>query len=271
MAEQKKVYAVEKEDLGTEAESVTKEMLEVAEVAAEVAGQVDRSKAIARSENRKLDGWKPKTNLGKEVKAGQITSIDQIFASGRKIMEAEIVDMLIPDMSEDFALIGQMHGKFGGGRRRIIRQTQKKTAEGNKPKFTALAIIGNRNGYVGMGIGKAKESLPAREKALRQAKLNLMPVRRGSGDWADAAGGTHSLPFKVTGKAGSVRVRLMPAPKGTGLVVDEEIKKLLSIAGYKDVRSKSSGQTRQKINFLKACVQALQKTTKMKEMEAVAK
>jgi len=89
MAEQKKVYAVEKEDLGTEAESVTKEMLEVAEVAAEVAGQLDRSKAIARSENRKLDGWKPKTNLGKEVKAGQITldqKIGNLMAGNQRLI-----------------------------------------------------------------------------------------------------------------------------------------------------------------------------------------
>ncbi len=259
MAEHK-IYAEKKEDLGIEAESVTKEMLEVAEENAEEIEKADRARAIAKSESRKLDGWTPKTDLGREVQAGKITSIDQIFASGRKIMEAEIVDALIPDLSDEFVLIGQMHGKFGGGRRRIIRQTQKKTAEGNKPKFTALAIVGNKKGYVGIGIGKAKESLPAREKALRQAKLNLCQVKFGSGDWADTAGGTHSLPFKVTGKCGSVEVRLMPAPKGTGLVVDEEVKKLMSIAGYKDMRSKSSGQTRQKINFINACMQALKKT-----------
>lgn len=260
MAENK-IYAEAKEDLGVEAENTaTIDMLAVAENQAEVDEKIDRDKAIAKYENKKLDEWKPKTALGRQVKAGEITSIDQIFASGRKIMEAEVVDALIPDLLDDFVLIGQMHGKFGGGRRRIIRQTQKKTAEGNKPKFTALAIVGNKKGYVGIGIGKAKESLPAREKALRQAKLNLTPVKFGSGDWADTFGGTHSLPFKVTGKCGSVKVRLMPAPKGTGLVVDEEVKKLLSLAGYKDVRSKSSGQTRQKINFISACMQALKKT-----------
>src|SRR3989338_2389519 len=265
MAEHK-IYAEKKEDLGIEAESVTKEMLEVAEENAEEIEKADRARAIAKSESRKLDGWTPKTDLGREVQAGKITSIDQIFASGRKIMEAEIVDALIPDLSDEFVLIGQMHGKFGGGRRRIIRQTQKKTAEGNKPKFTALAVVGNRNGYVGVGLGKAKESLPARDKALRAAKLSLMPIKRGSGDWSDAAGGEHSLPFKVEGKCGSIRLRLFPAPKGTGLVVDEELKKVLSLAGYKDMRSKSSGQTRQKINFIKACMQALGKTTKTKEL-----
>src|SRR3989338_6950313 len=261
MAEQKKVYAKEKEDMVTEVEvTETEKMLEVAEETQESKEKEIARQSRARQESKKLDECVPKTALGRQVKAGEITSLEQIFASGRRIMEAEVVDALIPDLSNDFILIGQMHGKFGGGRRRIIRQTQKKTAEGNKPKFTALAIVGNKKGYVGIGIGKAKESLPAREKALRQAKLNLCQVKFGSGDWADTAGGTHSLPFKVTGKCGSVEVRLMPAPKGTGLVVDEEVKKLMSIAGYKDMRSKSSGQTRQKINFINACMQALKKT-----------
>ncbi|MBS3065379.1 MAG: 30S ribosomal protein S5 [DPANN group archaeon] len=267
MAEQKKVYAKEKEDMVTEVEvTETEKMLEVAEETQESKEKEIARQSRARQESKKLDEWVPKTALGRQVKAGEITSLEQIFASGRRIMEAEVVDALIPDLSNDFILIGQMHGKFGGGRRRIIRQTQKKTAEGNKPKFTALAVVGNRNGYVGVGLGKAKESLPARDKALRAAKLSLMPIKRGSGDWSDAAGGEHSLPFKVEGKCGSIRLRLFPAPKGTGLVVDEELKKVLSLAGYKDMRSKSSGQTRQKINFIKACMQALGKTTKTKEL-----
>src|SRR3989344_4835991 len=233
MAEQKKVYAKEKEDMVTEVEvTETEKMLEVAEETQESKEKEIARQSRARQESKKLDEWVPKTALGRQVKAGEITSLEQIFASGR----------------------------------RIIRQTQKKTAEGNKPKFTALAVVGNRNGYVGVGLGKAKESLPARDKALRAAKLSLMPIKRGSGDWSDAAGGEHSLPFKVEGKCGSIRLRLFPAPKGTCLVVDEELKKVLSLAGYKDMRSKSSGQTRQKINFIKACMQALGKTTKTKEL-----
>ena len=62
-------------------------------------------------------------------------------------------------------LIGQARGKFGGGQRRIFKQTQKKTREGNKPHFTTTAVTGNKDGYIGMGAGKAKETVPARELA----------------------------------------------------------------------------------------------------------
>ena len=199
----------------------------------------------------------PKTELGKRVKAGEITDIKQIFDQGLKIHEAEIVDKLLPNLKSDFILIGQAHGKFGGGKRRLIKQTQKKTAEGNKPAFTALAVVGNGDGYFGVGRGTAKESIPAKEKALREAKINLIQIPRGCGSWKCGCGEPHSLPCRVEGKSGSVEVKLMPAPKGAGLVTEDEIKKILSLAGYKDIWSKSIGQTRKKINFVNAVVNAL--------------
>src|SRR3989344_1129537 len=76
--------------------------------------------------------WKPKTELGRMVQEGIITDIDQIFNKGLQIMEAGIVDQLLPNMEEDLLLIGKAKGKFGGGHRRIFKQTQKKTKEGNK-------------------------------------------------------------------------------------------------------------------------------------------
>ena len=94
------------------------------------------------------DSWMPKTSLGKQVKEGKITNIDEILEKGLRILEARIVDLLIPNLETDFIMVGQSKGKFGGGKRSIWRQTQKKTAEGNKPKFAALAIIGNKNGYI---------------------------------------------------------------------------------------------------------------------------
>ena len=87
------------------------------------------------------DSWMPKTSLGKLVKEGKITNIDEILEKGLRILEARIVDLLIPNLETDFIMVGQSKGKFGGGKRSIWRQTQKKTAEGNKPKFAALAII----------------------------------------------------------------------------------------------------------------------------------
>jgi len=206
----------------------------------------------------------PKTELGKKVKAGQITEISQIFEQGLKIREAEIVDKLMPNLKSEFILIGQAHGKFGGGKRRLIKQTQKKTAEGNSPAFTALAVIGNSDGYFGVGRGTAKESIPAKEKALREAKVNLIQIPRGCGSWKCGCGEPHSLPFKVEGKSGSVYVKLMPAPKGAGLVTEDEIKKILRLAGYKDIWSKSIGQTRKKINFVNAVVNALYSASRIK-------
>lgn len=130
-----------------------------------------------------LSEWTPKTELGKQVKNGEITDINQIIDSGKKIRETEIIDALVPGIEIDLLLIGQSKGKFGGGKRRIFRQTQKKTKEGNKPHFLALAVIGNRDGFVGIGAGKAKETVPAREKAYRKAKLNIIKIRRGCGSW----------------------------------------------------------------------------------------
>ena len=204
-------------------------------------------------------GWKPKTSIGKLVKEGKITNIDEILNKGLKILEAQIVDQLIPNLETEFILVGQSKGKFGGGKRSIWRQTQKKTAEGNKPKFAALAVVGNKNGYVGIGYGKAKETVPAREKAIRQAKLNLIKIKRGCGSWECGCKGSHSIPFEVNSKCGSTIIKLLPAPKGTSLCVEKECAKVLHLAGIKDVYSKTSGQTRTKLNLIKALISSLEK------------
>ncbi|MEM1895729.1 MAG: 30S ribosomal protein S5, partial [Nanopusillaceae archaeon] len=77
----------------------------------------------------------------------------------------------------------------------------------------------------------------------------------------------HSIPFKVEGKQGSVRVIFLPAPFGTGLVAPDEIKKLLRLAGIRDIWMKSFGQTRKKINFIFAAYKALKKTTEYRIKE----
>src|SRR3989344_3454653 len=117
--------------------------------------------------------WNPKTKLGKEVKDKKIKNIDEILDSKRKILEEEIIDNLI-NVKSDLIFIGQSKGKFGGGKRRIWRQTQRKTKEGNVPTFSTLAVIGDENGHMGIGSGRAKETLPSRDKAIRKAKLNIM-------------------------------------------------------------------------------------------------
>ena len=210
------------------------------------------------------ESWQPKTELGKKVKSGEITDIDEILDKGYRIMEAEIVDILVQNLETDLFSVGQSKGKFGGGKRSIWKQTQKKTKEGNKPKFATMALVGDKDGHVGIGYGKAKETVPAREKAIRAAKLNIIKIRRGCGSWACSCATPHSIPFKVTGKTGSTIVNYLPAPKGTHLAVEKEVRKLMEFAGIKDLYSKSRGQTRTKINLLDAAFKALKSLSSTK-------
>jgi small subunit ribosomal protein S5 len=211
-----------------------------------------------------LDAWVPKTALGRQVKSGEIKDIKQVFLSGAKIVEAQIVDMLLFGLESDLLMIGQSKGKFGGGARRAFKQTQKKTKEGNKPNFSTCCVVGNKDGFVGLGLGKAKETVPAREKAVRNAKLNMIYVQRGSGSWQSSGSEINSIPFKVTGKCGSIRLTLIPAPVGTGLVVEKECAKILQMAGIKDCWSKMQGNSATKINVVLACFDALKQICMVK-------
>jgi len=217
------------------------------------------------------ESWQPKTSLGMKVKSGEIDNIDYILDNQIKILEYEIVDILMPNLIVDLLLVGQSKGKFGGGQKRVFRQTQKKTPEGNKPKFGTLAIVGNEDGYVGIGYGKSKETVPAREKATRNAKQNITKVLRGCGSWQCVCKKPHSVPFAVEGKCGSVKIKLIPAPRGTRLCIEKECSKVLKIAGITDVRSQTRGQTRTKINLIYACFDALKKLSKIKLQKETAK
>jgi small subunit ribosomal protein S5 len=228
-------------------------------------GKRDTQRGFARDRVFDKEGWKPKTEMGRKVKNGEITDIDQILDKGIRILESEIIDALIPNLQSDLLQIGQSKGKFGGGKASIWRQTQKKTSEGNKPSFATLAVVGNEDGYVGIGLGKARETVPAREKALRKAKLGLIKIRRSS--IAGMVGEPHTIPLKGKGKCSSVEVILMPAPRGKGLIVEKEIAKILKLAGVKDVYSKTFGHTKTKLNLIKACIEALKDISKAKLQE----
>jgi small subunit ribosomal protein S5 len=227
-----------------------------------------KGKRNAPREQRKevfnKEAWKPQTEIGRKVKSGEIKDIGYILDAGINILEAEIVDVLLPDLGSELILIGQSRGKFGGGQRRVFRQTQKKTSEGNKPKFSTFAIVGNSDGYVGVGYGKSKETVPAREKAIRNAKLDIMKIRRGCGSWQCGCKEPHTIPYKVQGKSGSVIIQLMPAPKGTGLCVGGEIAKILTFAGIKDVWSKTLGKTKTRLNLIHATIKALKNLIEVK-------
>ncbi|MEM5804377.1 MAG: 30S ribosomal protein S5 [Candidatus Aenigmatarchaeota archaeon] len=232
----------------------------------EVAGEavIEAVPAEARpAEPAKLEvsrgDWKPVTSLGKEVAAGTISDIGVIFAEGRKIMEPEIVDILLPDLGNDVILIGGSTGKGGGIRRTSFRRTSRMHKSGRRYRISVLSVAGNSDGYIGLGLAKGP---PGRhrevmEKSLRKAKLNIVPIRRGCGSWECNCGGAHSIPFAVKGKSGSVKIELLPAPKGVGLCVCNEMKKIMRLAGIKDVWCKTRGSSKTRVNLVKAVFNAL--------------
>ena len=218
-----------------------------------------------KAREQALDSWIPKTELGRKIKAGSHElDFDKILASGKKYIEPQIADKLLK-LKYDLLAIGQAKGKFGGGKRRAWRQTQKKTMEGNVVTFSSMAVVGDGKGHVGIGFGKSKETLPAREKAIRNAKLSIIKVARGFETKEAPGNEPHTVPFAVEGKCGSVRIKLLPAPRGTGLVIGDEGKKILRLAGIEDVYAVSKGQTRTTFNVAKAIIDALNKTNLMKK------
>ncbi len=199
--------------------------------------------------NYNKEEWEPKTTLGRMVKEGTITDIDEILEKGLPIMELEIVNTLLPDLEEevmDVNLVQRMH------------------KSGRKVNFRVIVAVGNKKGYVGLGQGKAKEVGPAIRKAVDNAKYNIIKVRRGCGDWGCVCGREHTVPFKVSGKSGSVRVTLIPAPGGVGLAVGDVGKTILGLAGIYDVWSQTMGQTQTTINFANAVFDALKNLSKVK-------
>ena len=201
-----------------------------------------------------IEGWIPLTGLGKMVASGQITSIDQVLESGKPIKEVEIVDTFLPDLADEVL---------------DITMVQRMTDSGRRVKFRTVVVVGNRNGYIGFGQGKDAQVGNAITKAIKDAKLNIIKVNRGCGSWECGCNLAHSIPVQVTGKAGSVRVTLKPAPQGIGLVTGDIAKKVLALAGIRDVWAFSSGETRTTINFAKATFNALIQTNMVRRAPGV--
>ncbi|MEM2023040.1 MAG: 30S ribosomal protein S5 [Archaeoglobaceae archaeon] len=147
--------------------------------------------------------WVPKTRLGKLVAEGKIKTMDEALASGLPLKEPEIVDILLPDLEDDVLEISMV---------------QRMTDSGRRTKFRVTAVVGNRNGYVGIGTGKASQVAMAIQKAVNNAKINIFKVQRGCGSWECGCGTEHSIPYKVTGSSSSVTITLIPGPKGLGIV-----------------------------------------------------
>jgi len=195
-----------------------------------------------------LSEWIPRTNLGKMVLEGQITSIDQVFQMHYRILEPEIVDRLLPNLEQEVV---------------DVKIVQRQTDAGEKTRFKALVVVGNRDGYVGIGTGKSAQVVLAIEKAIKNAKLNIIPVKRGCGSWECACGEPHSLLAKAEGKYGSVRMEILPAPRGLGLVAGETQKIILALAGIKDCWTRSFGETRTPLSVIGATYKALLQTNKL--------
>lgn len=207
--------------------------------------------------------WKPRTDLGKMVMEGAIT-LDEIFASGRKIKEAEIVDKLIPNLESEVIFTGGSPGKGGGIKRTPTRRTARMHRSGRRYRVHAMVVVGNGDGYIGVGKGDAVENRDAIGKATEDAKLNLMPVKRSCASWECACGDPHTVPFEVDGKSGSVRVRLIPAPKGIGLCINDEAKKVLRLAGVRDVWSKCFGESKTRNNYALALIDSFRRMNRMR-------
>lgn len=196
-----------------------------------------------------INAWEPRTGIGKRVKAKEITSIEQIFHEGKHIEETEIVDALIPDLKNEVIEIASV---------------QRMTKNNRKAKYRVTAIVGDGRGHVGVGSGKEAEVKAAIDRAVKNAKSNIIPVIFGCGSWQCACGTPHSLPIIVRGKCGSVEVILKPAPRGLGVVASEPVRKMLELAGVRDLWSFSRGRTRAKYNTLMAVYRALKNEAGMK-------
>ena len=193
--------------------------------------------------------WYPLTNLGRLVKMGEIKTLEQIFYHSIPIKEFQIVDFL---MKENNKTLKEECMK--------IKSVQKQTKAGQRTRFKAVVAVGDGDGHIGVGSKLAKEVQVAMKGAVIAAKLNIIPVRRGY--WGGKIGKPHTLATKVTGKCGSVRLRLVPAPKGTGIVGAPPTKKLLGFCGVEDIFSQSSGSTDTMENFVRAIYDALYKSYK---------
>lgn len=163
--------------------------------------------------------------------------MDEIYQKGAKILEPEIVKKLLPDLTSEVVEVS------------IVK---KQTDAGPHRRFRAIVGVGNQNGWFGVGEGKDPQRQAATEKATNAAMLSVIPVQRDPSN--------QTIPAKTKGKTGSVTVELSPASRGTGLVAGPALKKLLALAGIKDVYVKTFGSTRTSSSLAGATYEALRKT-----------
>src|SRR2546423_12386163 len=208
-----------------------------------------RREARAARPERDLSKWAAKTKLGRLVLAGEITTLGDAIQTGLPIREPEIVDILLPE-TEDEVL--------------DVNMVQRMTDSGRRVNFVITCIVGNKDGFAGLGRARGREVGPAIRRAIDNAKLNMIEIRRGCGSWECGCGRAHSLPFLVRGSSGSVDVTLKPAPQGVGLAVGDVAKSVLRLAGITDPWGFTKGHTKTTGNYALATFETLRKTAEPK-------
>ena len=196
-----------------------------------------------------MTDWEPRTRLGKLVAEGEITTMSDALRSRLPLREPEIVDILLPELADEVL---------------DVNMVQRMTDSGRRVRFAITVVVGNYDGFVGLGRLKGKEVGPAIRAAIDVAKLNIIEVKRGCGSWQCGCLTPHSLPFEVAGHAGSVVVRLKPAPRGTGLAVGDIAKSVLEMAGIKDAWGFTKGHTKTTINYSIGAFEALRNTSQLR-------
>ena len=209
-------------------------------------GKVKRTAAV---ENDVLDRWVPRTSLGKSVKAKEVGNLEDILQRGKPILEAEIVDSLVPTLMQETI---------------ELSSTQRMTDSGRKAKYRAVVVVGDSERFIGIGHGKADEVRPAIEAAVKDAKINIIHTNLGCGSSQCNCGTKHSLPIQVSGHFGGVTVTLKPAPRGTGIVANKIAKRVLQLAGVKDIWTKAEGRTKNRFSTSMAVVNAIDELNKMR-------
>jgi len=184
------------------------------------------------------------TKLGRLVKEKLIKKLEEIYLYSLPIKEYQIIDWFLGGKIKDEVM--------------KIMPVQKQTRAGQRTRFKAFVIVGDSDGHVGLGVKCSKEVATAIRGAIILAKLSVVPIRRGY--WGNKIGSPHTVPSKITGKCGSVSLRMVPAPRGTGIVAARTPKKVLQFAGIQDVFTSTTGHTKTMGNFVKATFAALQNT-----------
>ena len=134
----------------------------------------------------------------------------------------------------------------------IVRRVARVMAGGRRFSFSAAIVAGDRRGRVGIGLGKGIDTALAIEKALRDAKRNMITVRTTK---------TMSIPHDVEAKSSSGIVEIRPAPN-RGIVAGSAVKLVLELAGVKDVTAKILSGSKNKLNIARATVKALSQLKK---------